>query len=366
MDQSVARPASASALHDTDHMRQLAISLERIGDFLRELDRGEDALRAYEASLKLFESDRGRTGLSSDFVAINQKLARIHSASGNLKAALQHFATATEVSTQLARENATRADLQLDALRSRMAYAHLLVSDGQGAAALQQLSETVRAYRSTARPGIQWDRIGYDILLSLGRLLKAASHPDRGLAQLREARSIARRIAVTAGKGSNFDLQLVSVAAQEADALIELGDLAGALAVSEAVVGDIRSFASKAALAQALGNLAWHATIANQSVRALRAADEAIEIAGDDDWMQLKRGHALLAMGSRRAAVEQYKRVARNQRCDGKKWSDEIVEGLALLNSGGAAIEALSEDEWGDIAGAERGTNGGARPLADA
>jgi tetratricopeptide (TPR) repeat protein len=371
MDQSVARPVSALASGDTDLMRQLAISLERIGDFLIELDRTDDALRAYDASVKLFESNRDRTSLSSDFVAVNQKLARLHSTAGNLKAALQYLARATEVSTQLARENAQRADLQLEALRSRIAFAHLLVRDGQSEAALQQLRETVRTYWSTARPGVEWDRIGYDALLSLGRLLKAASHPDRGLAQLRGARSFARWIAVTAGEGSKFDFQLVSVAAQEAEALVELGDPAGASAVSDAVVTDIRSLAerkvaSEAALAQALGNLTWYATIANQFERALKAADEAIEIAEDDHRIQIKRGHALLAMGSRRAAVEQYKRVARNQRRDGNKWSDEIVEGLALLNSGGAAIEALSEEEWGDIARAERGANGAARPPADA
>lgn len=366
MDQSVTPPVGAAALDDTDPILQLAISLERLGDFLIELDRAEDALRAYDASLKLFERGQDRAGSSNDVVAVNQKLARGHSASGNLKTALQYLARATEVSTQLARDNAQRADLQLEALSGRLAVARLLVRDGQTAAALQQLRETIDIYWSTLRPGVEWDRIGYEALLSLGRLLKASSHPDRGLAQFRGARSFARWIAVTAGQVSKFDIQLVSVAAQEADALIELGDPAGALALSDAVVDDIRSLvgsevASEAALAQALGNLTWYATIANQSERALEAADEAIEIAGDDHGIQMKRGHALLASGARSEALEQYERVARNQRRDGKRWSDEIAQDLTLLQSSGIAIDALSEREWVDIAEAERGANRGPR-----
>jgi tetratricopeptide (TPR) repeat protein len=351
-------PAGASDLDVTDLRRQLATSLERIGDFLIELDRTKDGLRAYDASLKLFESDRGRAGSSDDFAAVNRKLARVHSALGDLKSAVRHSARATEASMQLARENPSRADLQLEALRSRLVFAHLLIRNGQTAAALQQLSETVHTCGSSARPGIEWDRVRYGAVRFLGRLRNEPSHPDRGLAQLREARSIAWRIAATAGKGSGYDLQLVSVAAEEADVLIELGDPAGALALSDAIVDDIRSLAerkvaSKAALAQALGNLTWYATIANQSARALQAADEAIEIADDDHPIQIKRGHALLAMGSRRAAMEQYKRIAPNQRRDGKKWSDAIVQDLMLLKSRGVAIETLSEDERGDIAKAE-------------
>ena len=128
--------------------------------------------------------------------------------------------------------------------------------------------------------------------------------------------------------------------------------------MSGAVVGDIRSLvrrkvASKAALAQALGNLTWFATIAKQFARALQAADEAIEIAGDDHRIHIKRAHALLAMGSRGGAMEQYKRIAPCQRRDGKKWSDEIVRDLMLLKSNGVAIETLSEGERGDIAKAE-------------
>ncbi len=354
----IVAPARASDLDATDLRRQLATSLERIGDFLIELDRTEDALRAYDASLKLFESDRGRAGSSDDFAAVNRKLARVHSELGDLKSAVQYSARATEVRTRLARENPSRADLQLEALRSRLAFAHLLMRDGQTAAALQQLSETVHACGSSAWAGIEGDRVRYGAVRLLGRLRNEASHPDRGLAQLREARSIAWRIAATAGKGSGYDLQLVSVAAEEADVLIELGDPAGALALSDAIVDDIRGLvrrkvASKAALAQALGYLTWYATIANQFARALQVADEAIEIVGDDHWIQIKRGHALLAMGSRRGAMEQYKRIAPSQRRDGKKWSDEIVRDLMLLKSKGVAIETLSEDERGDIAEAE-------------
>jgi hypothetical protein len=62
-------PAGASDLDVTDLRRQLATSLERIGDFLIELDRTKDGLRAYDASLKLFESEaapaRATTSLPS-------------------------------------------------------------------------------------------------------------------------------------------------------------------------------------------------------------------------------------------------------------------------------------------------------------
>ena len=357
MDQWAARAADSSALDYPDLKRQLAISLERIGDVLIVLDRTEDALRAHDAILKLFESDQSRTDLSNDFAAVNQKLGRMYNTLGDPKSALRYFVRALEVSTQLARENATRTDLQLEALKSRIAFAEALVRDGQTMAALQQLRETVHIYVRTAQAGIEWDRLGYDAFLALGRLL-AATDSDRGLAQLREARSIARRIAITTGKDSRFDLKLAFVATQEADALIELGDPAGALAVSEAVVGDIRSLvarkaASEAALAQGLGNLAWYAIIANQSARALQATDEAIELAGDTHWIQISRGHALLALGSRREAMEQYKRIAPNQRRDGKKWSDEIIHHLVRLKGSGVAIEALSDGERLDIARVE-------------
>src|SRR5262245_26822083 len=104
--------AGASDLHDTDLRQQLATSLERIGDFLIDLDRTEDAMRAYDASLKLFESDRNRAGPSNDFAALSQKLARLHSVSGDLKSAVRYSARAAAVSGQLARENPSRGDLQ--------------------------------------------------------------------------------------------------------------------------------------------------------------------------------------------------------------------------------------------------------------
>jgi hypothetical protein len=106
-------------------------------------------------------------------------------------------------------------------------------------------------------------------------------------------------------------------------------------------------------LAQALANLSWYALVAGEFARALQAASEAVEIAGSDLGIEIKRGHALLATGSRREAIEQYKRIVHGQARNGKKWSDEIVRDLELLISSGVAIETLSEEERAEIAEAE-------------
>src|SRR5215470_2825244 len=129
--------ADSSVEDDADLKRLVAISFERIGDVLIELDHTADALRAYDVSLRLFESDRTRAALSNDFAAVNQKLGRVLGRVEDRTTALSYFIRSSQVSTQLANDNAARIDLQLEALRSRIALAGALATVGKKSAALQ-------------------------------------------------------------------------------------------------------------------------------------------------------------------------------------------------------------------------------------
>src|SRR5262249_38920966 len=121
--------------------------------------------------------------------------------------------------------------------------------------------------------------------------------------------------------------------------------------------------ATEDALVQALGNHSWYAIVGHAAQEAIEAADEAIGINSQADratqsavdWIMNNRGHALLVLGARRRAIEQYEAAALHQRPDGQKWIDVIRNDLVSLGESGVAFEALSEAEATEIANVELG-----------
>jgi tetratricopeptide (TPR) repeat protein len=345
---------------DVEIERQLAISYERIADALLALKRNGEALREYEMSLnltrKLYEGDRSRTDFANDYATINQKLGRRMSDEiGDDQAALAYFAAAANVSSQLAATNASRADLQLEAGRSKSAYAEALSKSDQIAPAIQQLLEIIALLPGTEQASAEWSRVGYDAHLLLAQLLMSSGTADRAVAQFEKAAAFARRTVAVQGRDSDFALKLVSAVSHEADALIDLGRPIEAKNKAQAVVGEIRSLvaaglAPQTATVQALGNFAWYAIIGGSARQALEAADEAIEIDNRTSWLRINKAHALLVLGQRSRANEQYLAAAAHPRADGKKWVDEIMKDFSRLSDAGVIFERISEAEAAEIA----------------
>lgn len=338
--------------------RQLSISHERIADALIKLQRNDEALREYKISLdltrKLFEGDRSRTDFTSDYATINQKLGRISNELDDSEAALQYFGTAVKVSSQLAATNLLRSDLQVEAARSKLAFSEALSKSNQTKAAIEQLVEMLLVLPKPEQASRESDRLSYDANLLLGQLLMSAGSADSAIENFRRAEESAKRIALAEGKDSNFALKLVFAVSQEAEALIYLGKPIEARVKSEFVVGEIRSLvaanlAPRAAIVQILGNLAWYAIIGNSSQRALQAADEALELDNQANWIKINKGHALLVLGMRNQAFEQYRAACVTPRPDGKAWIDVVNDDLDRLRKSGVVFDGLSEAEVAEI-----------------
>ena len=101
---------------------------------------------------------------------------------------------------------------------------------------------------------------------------------------------------------------------------------------------------------EALGNFAWYAIIGGSARQALEAADEAIEIDNRTSWLRINKAHALLVLGQRSRANEQYLAAAAHPRAAGKKWVDEIMKDFSRLSDAGVIFERISEAEAAEIA----------------
>lgn len=338
--------------------RQLSISHERIADALIKLQRNDEALREYKVSIdlarKLFESDRSRTDYTSDYATVNQKLGRISDELGDNETALKYFVTAVEVSSQLAATNLQRFDLQVEAATSKLAFSEALSKSHQTTAAMQQLVELLLILPKAEHASPQSDRLSYDANLSLGQMLMSAGSAKSGMESFERAEAVARRIALMQGKENNFALKLVFAVSQEAEALVTLGKPIEARMKSEFFVSEIRSLVAahrvpQEAIVQSLGNLAWYAILGNSPERALEAADEAINIDNQANWIKINKGHALLVLGKRDQAFEQYRVASTYPRPDGKMWIDVINDDLVRLYKSGIAVDSLSESEVAKI-----------------
>jgi tetratricopeptide (TPR) repeat protein len=348
--------------NDPEVKRELAISHERIGDALFKLKQGDErheALHEYELSLgltrELFESDHGRTDFSNDYAMINQKLGRVVAELVDARAALEYFRAAASISSQLAEDNVSRNDLQLEAVRSKVAFAEVLSKCHQTGPALQQLRETVSILSRAAQTSVEWYRAAYDAYLLLGQLLKSAEAPDSALGAFESAGVNTRRIIAMQGKSSDFALKLVYLAAEEAEVLIDLGKPVEGKETNQYIVAEIRGLvaadkATQAALVQALGNLAWYAIIGHAALEAIAAADEAVTIDSQAHWVRINKAHALLVLGLRRQALDQYRAAVLHPRSDGKKWVEVITKDFAVLSRAGVIFEPMSDTEASELA----------------
>ena len=334
--------------------RQLSISHERIADALIKLQRTDEALREYDVSLDLtrqvYEGNRSRTDFTSDYALINQKLGRVYDELEKNSKALGFFAEAVDVSSQLASTNLLRLDLQNEAARNKVSFSEALLKSSRIDDAIKQLQEALVFLPNAASITLESGRLSYDINLLLGQRLLPIGSTERAIEYFEQAELLSKRIATLEGKDGTFAFKFVFVAAQAADALLKLGDRNGASKKSENAVSEIRNLvaanmAPHAAIVQALGNLSWYATINSSFQRAIEAADEAIAIDNQADWIKINKGHALLAQGNHYQAIEQYLSVSAKPRPDGKMWIDVINDDLIQLRRSGIGFDGLSETE---------------------
>jgi tetratricopeptide (TPR) repeat protein len=111
--------------------RDLSVGYERIGDVLVAQGKLQEALEAYQQSLKirqtLAEQDKTNSSWQSDLSVSYQRVGEILAAQGDLVGALKNYRDEFAITEKLASQDPTNADSQNAAAWSRYCVAKVLI-----------------------------------------------------------------------------------------------------------------------------------------------------------------------------------------------------------------------------------------------
>jgi tetratricopeptide (TPR) repeat protein len=208
-----------------DLQRDLAVSLNKLGDLHRDLGNGAEARTRYEQSLRiserLAEAEPTRADLQRDLAVSLNKLGDLHSDLGNGAAARTRYEQSLRIRERLAEAEPTRADLQRDLSVSQERLGDLHRDLGNGAEARTRYEQSLRIRERLAEAEPTRADLQRDLSVSQERL----GDLHRGLGNGAEARtryeqSLRIRERLAEAEPTRADLQRDLSVSQE-----RLGDL---------------------------------------------------------------------------------------------------------------------------------------------
>jgi tetratricopeptide (TPR) repeat protein len=337
---------------DPDLKRELAISHERIAAVLTSQHRAREALAEYETSVALSRaiaaSDPTRTDRQSDLASILQQIGSQYQKEGRLSEAIKSFDEAARISWRLAAADVLRDDWQLEAAKSQNRLGEALRDNGQLSEAVQPLEQSLSLYSRVERTRREWNRAGYTAAAGLGDALMRLKRHQDALGPLRRANSIAERMLLADGPGDSFDLKLIFITRQEADADVALDRAGEALQIHETLLLSLKRLSERHALtenafAEALGNLTWYAILARQHARSVAAGQDASKLAPHLGWIQANLAHALMFMDRRDEAHQIYLSRRDMPEADRAKWNRSIRNDFDLFRQAGLSHQMMQD-----------------------
>ena len=298
--------------HNTLWQHDLSVSLHRIGDVHRRSGDIVRAARAYQEAQQirraLVDSDPENVQWRRDLSAIQRRLGDLHLLAGDTAAALGAYSDGLEIVRVLADRRPDTIEWRQDVLDANLGLGQVRAAQGDWNLALDHFLLALDDAGILVAAGyISADQgIVEEVQSRIQRLL-----PD-GIAAYRQA-------AHQAFRAGRYD-----------DATDRLGD---ALARLDLIAEGTETDAPRPAM---LGNLAFFALFAERFAEARAAAEQALNLAPEERWIEANLAHALMFLGEVEAADALYRtnhglRIGPQDRA----WEDQIREDFASLSAAG-------------------------------
>jgi CHAT domain-containing protein len=229
--------------------------------------------------------------------------------------------------------------------------ADLLTIAGRHAEAVGRYHEAVAIFEELAAAdpsNFEWPRY---LVFAHERMVQAgdqpAAHAEKALAIVNRLRSQRRLEPWEKDWPVELELKLRTIAAEKLSAA---GKVADALTMSERLAKQVQLSAtakgtSKSDIADAFGNVAWLALLAQRPATALAASEHALALAPDQIWLATNYAHALLFLGRRDAAKAVYLRYKGENLPDRGKWEAVVGADFAEFRQHGIVDKHMVEIE---------------------
>ena len=336
-----------------DAQKALAAAHGRIAELLRREGKLDEARKSYQTCLAILEptasSNPDNAQVRRDLSVYFQGLGITSSAQGNLADARHWFEKDLVISRQLAARDPARILWQRDLVSSLDRLAGLDVEQGSVDEAITLYREAYSVSQKTIardpnRPS--WHRDSARILEDLGDLMVKGSG-EAGALELFE-QAVAIRAELTKNNSSNFAWQKehANLLRRISELQSRLGRKLDALDTALKYLDVVRRTPATdqdktERVARALGTVSWASLLANDLVRAVSAAREAVELAKGSPkliWLKLNLAHALLFSGEWNEFRTLYLSGLEG---DAESWRRDVAKDFETLRSNNMAIRAM-------------------------
>lgn len=267
-----------------------------------------------------------RIDLKEDLSLAYRDLGNFLALYGDKKEALHVFEEASALNRVLAESDLERIDWQIDYVESLLRLAHAYVESDNPTKAMDLFGGATQRSLDLARAHEDQDRLKDLVALSYHNLAEAQNKAgDVKDAEVSYRQSFDVRLDL-ARRNKSVSPELSKSMLVLCEIYLEAGEPQRATDAAQLVVKLFREYKQQpvSELANSLGNLAWFALFARQPQEALSAANEAINLAPDLDWIRLNQAHALMFTDSDKAIdLYLWKHLDKSMPAEWNKWIKE-------------------------------------------